>query len=106
METSDCVSRIVPEVNHGCDGIARKIVRPVEWKGRSRIREKPARRGGSVEGSGWDAARQGDGDVATGPKEPLGSSYYNFNCAAIEAKTARSRDHSWAFVFLALCFMI
>src|SRR6516165_3797710 len=83
METSDCVSRIVPEVNHGCYGIARKIVWPVEWKCCSRIRHQPARPGGSVERSGSEAARQGDGrDVAAGPKEPLGSSYYNFNCAA------------------------
>jgi hypothetical protein len=56
----------------------------LKWKRCSRIRQKPARRGGSVEGSGWDAAWQGDGrDVATGRKEPLGSSYYNFNRAAI-----------------------
>lgn len=54
-----------------------------------------------------DAARQRDGrDVATGSKEPLGFLLLDFNCAAIQAKTARSRDHSLSFVFLGVSFIM
>jgi hypothetical protein len=41
METSECVSRIVPEVNRGCYGIAQKFV-AVEWKWCSRIGQNSA----------------------------------------------------------------